>query len=84
MADEVKNISAFEALEKVEDKESFLVFLSCLSKDYVTNHDEWENLTIDAYLESISAWLRSDDNKEVSHTDFKEMAKAFYVGKIYE
>ena len=74
----------WEALEQVKDKESFLFFLKRLSEDFAENPDEWQNGTIESYLECIAAWLKSDDDKELAHTDYKEMAKLFYAGKIYE
>lgn len=76
-------MSVYEVCERVNDKESFLVFLKCLAKDFDENHDEWENQTIEAYLESILAWLK-DSGEEMEYIDFKKMAKLFYSGKIYE
>ena len=58
-------------------------FLTCLAEEFDVNHDEWENRTISAYLESISAWMY-DSDEEPEHLDFRELAKLFYVGKIYE
>ena len=77
-------MSVFEILEQVKDKESFLIFLRELAKDSAANPDEWENQTIADYLESISAWLESDEREITAFTDLKEVAKLFYVGKIYE
>ena len=74
----------YELLEQVKNKRSFLLFLRSLARDSETNPDEWENRTIAAYLESIAAWMESDDKGVISNTDLKEMATAFYVGKIYE
>jgi hypothetical protein len=40
------------------------------------------------YLNSISAWIKdwsySHGNEDFEQVDFKELAKIFYVGKIYE
>jgi hypothetical protein len=76
-------MSVYEECEHVNDKNSFLVFLRSLAKDYAEHPDEWENRTITDYLESISAWVE-DIGEEPEHADFKKMAKLFYVGKIYE
>ena len=78
------HMSAFEALEQVKDKESFLVFLRSLAWDSETNPDEWENGTIAEYMESIEAWVEDYDKEDAFHSDYKEAAKLFYVGKIYE
>ena len=76
-------MSVYELLEQVKDRDSFLIFLESLAKDYDENRDEWGNWTISDYLESISVWIKdSDENFET--IDFKKMAEIFYVGKIYE
>ena len=81
-------MTVYDQIEKVSDADSFIVFLNSLAKDYRDNHDEWENWNIDAYLESISAWLNaskdSHGNGEFEQLDFNALAKLFYVGKIYE
>ena len=84
---EVK-MAIFDQIENITDMESFARFLNALAKDYKNNHDEWQNWSIEDYLESIAAWIRdwSDlhGNDEFEQLDFKELAKIFYVGKIYE
>ena len=76
-------MSMYELLEQVKDRDSFLIFLESLAKDYDENHDEWVNWTITDYLERITAWIKdSDENFET--IDFKKIADIFYVGKIYE
>ncbi len=76
-------MSIYEESVQVNDRNSFLVFLRSLAKDFAENPDEWENRTITDYLESISAWVE-DSVEEPEQVDFKKMAKLFYVGKIYE
>ena len=81
-------MAIFDQIENITDMESFARFLNALAKDYKNNHDEWQNWSIDDYLESIAAWIRdwSDlhGNDEFEQLDFKELAKIFYVGKKYE
>lgn len=79
-------MSAYEMLERVTDRDSFVKFLKALSQDSVENPEEWENRTISEYLESISAWIEDTHTGEggIKHLEFKEMAEVFYVGKIYE
>ena len=71
----------YEKMNKVNDKESFVDFLKSLSKDFNEDKDHWENITGDQYLESISAYLKDSEDKNL---DYKELANIFYVGKIYE
>ncbi len=77
-------MSVYELCEQVKDRDSFINFIKALSQDAAKNHIEWENTTISDYLESISAWMEDSDEDEVKQIDFKEMAKIFYAGKIYE
>ena len=77
-------MSVYEICEQVKDRKSFLEFIKALSKDAVQNSDEWKNMTVSDYLESISSWIEDTKDDELKHIDFKEMAKVFYVGKIYE
>ena len=77
-------MSVYESLEQVKDRESFLSFIKDLAWDSANNKDEWQNCTIADYLESIAAWIEDSDNEELTNLDFKEVAKLFYVGKIYE
>ena len=77
-------MSVYESLEQVKDRESFLSFIKDLAWDSANNKDEWQNCTIADYLESIAAWIEDSDNEELTNLDFKEVAKLFYAGKIYE
>ncbi|MCR5406220.1 MAG: hypothetical protein K6E88_05505 [Lachnospiraceae bacterium] len=81
-------MAVFDQIENVTDSYSFARFLSVLAQDYKDNHDEWQNSSVDDYLKSISAWIKdwseSYGNEEFEQLDFKELAKIFYVGKIYE
>lgn len=72
----------FKQTEVVTDKESFLKFLELLACDHRCNAKEWENLTIDAYLNAIKAWC--EDNGESDSLDYRAIAKMLYMGKIYE
>lgn len=78
----------FDEIENINNRESFLVFLENLANDYKENNEEWVNDSISDYLERIAAWIKdwgdSHGNNEFEQLDFKELAKIFYVGKIYE
>ena len=39
-------MSVYELLEQVKDRDSFLIFLESLAKDFDENRDEWGNWTI--------------------------------------
>ncbi len=74
----------YKQVEKVASKADFVKFLQELSRDFEDNTDEWENWTISAYLESISAYISDDDDEKLDSLDYKSIADIFYSGKHYE
>ena len=40
----------------VTNKESFVAFLHLLSQDFVNNSNDWENKTIDTFLEALGRY----------------------------
>lgn len=81
----------YEKIEQVTTKNQFLEFLNLLNKDFKLNVDEWENKSIDNYLEAIESWIEEmegyykNNNLPVpNNIDWNFLATIFYVGKIYE
>lgn len=82
-------MNLFEMVQKTTDKESFLNFLSVLKSDYANQKDEWENWSIDAYLDAVHAWVSAFQGSELDdfnwkNPDWRLIAAIFYMGKIYE
>lgn len=48
-----------DIVEKIETKDDFLFFLSCLISDHKNN--DWENSNLNDYLSSMEGWLESMD-----------------------
>jgi hypothetical protein len=67
-------------------------FLKALSADFKTNQSEWENWTIDHYLESIAAWIEATNGIVMIeryptgkiNSCWESLAYALYAGKGYE
>ena len=81
----------YEKIEQVTTKDEFLEFLNILTKDFKLNVDEWENKSINNYLEAIESWIEAMvgyyDNSNLpvpNNIDWNFLATIFYVGKIYE
>jgi len=70
-----------EILKKVNDKQTFLSFVSALIEDKKKSNKDWENLIIEDYLGSAKAWLEDSKREDIS---WKLMAEFLYCGKIYE
>lgn len=45
-----------EQLETVESREDFVAFLEALVSDLHTHREDWENATLEGYLDALSAW----------------------------
>lgn len=75
----VKNI------ERIQDQETFELFLKAMEVDFKNNQEQWSNITIDAYFEAIAAWLSCQDEKAIENpANWSFIAKVMYIGKIYE
>lgn len=46
-----------EAQVNIETREDLIAFLSVLRQDLSRNGDQWENVTLEAYLEALQAVL---------------------------
>ncbi|MNP56915.1 hypothetical protein D3C76_1516810 [compost metagenome] len=47
---------------EISSKEDFLNFLSALRKDLAQHNEEWENPTLDSYLEAMEEWIGGMDD----------------------
>ena len=92
-----------DLLEQVHDRESFFTFVRSLVHDrraavhargvaaagtHALDRHEWENETIEAYLEAALAWAE-DSNMGLTQglpeaPSWKFFAVFLYTGKIYE
>lgn len=85
-----------DCLSKVNDRESFILFVTKLIKDRksaeeieranfeknnFTTASDWENQTIENYLDGAVSWLEDSERTDIS---WKLMAEFLYCGKIYE
>lgn len=88
-ADTQRSDAVFAKIETVTDKTSFLEFLNLLAEDNAQNPSEWENKTIQSFLEAMSAWIGDFSQSDYNDIDWKQpdyqtMAKVLYMGKLYE
>lgn len=78
----------FELVDEVIDEKSFLQFMNELRKDKSNHKEEWENESIEAFLEAAYDWgLTSIDSLTYYNkpdNPWKRCAQILYMGKIYE
>ena len=77
--------------EYVASKSQFLEFLAGLEADLKENPSEWENPTLDRYLEAMGAWVSSYENcyrnanrPLPAEQDWAFFAKVLSAARIYE
>ncbi|MFD1908576.1 hypothetical protein ACFTAO_10430 [Paenibacillus rhizoplanae] len=79
-----------EALKKVRSREDFTAFLGLLAKDYSANPGEWENGSVELYLEGVQSWVEDMDGyyenlkrPAPQNIDWSFIAGILYAGKKY-
>ena len=79
------------SIEEIISKDDFANFLNALNRDLMLNPDDWENTTLERFLEAMEAWLRSMESysrnlkdQEVMTPSWKTFAKIILASKIYE
>jgi hypothetical protein len=81
-------MSINELLDNVKDESTFLEFVKALKEDFNVHRSEWENGTIDQFLESAIAWSEDSnfgsDQGLKDASAWKKIAVFLYSGKIYE
>jgi len=76
---------------KIESKEDLAVFVENLRDNFLRSRFEWENPTVDRYLDAMAAWVRSMDNyyknagePQPIQPTWQTMADILAAAKIYE
>lgn len=78
-------------INEIRTKEDLLKFLSALRKDLVINKENWENPTLESYLEAMEAWVEGMESYYVNTNQsipeqptWRVLADILYASKIYE
>ncbi len=74
-------------IEEISSKKAFLAFLDELNSSFLTNSEEWENRTIDEFLNAIQSWIEDYSSSEFNDidwgkVDYSLLARILYMGKI--
>ena len=77
----------FNLASRVQDEKSFLAFLDALAADRRSD-SEWENGTIEAFLDAASAWGEvtsgRDSASKKNENPWQRCAQILSAGKFYE
>ncbi|MFI5978536.1 hypothetical protein [Streptomyces sp. NPDC051452] len=80
-----------EANERLTDLEALGGFLRCLRQDFEASGDQWENRTLDSFLEALEAWVSdapgwyaNHDEELPTDADWTFIARALSAARFYE
>lgn len=81
----------FEKVENVKSRNDLIKFIFHLRMDLQNNHEKWENITLEDYLESMEAWLSDMDGSYLNNNQpipiqpsWKTIADILYSSSMYE
>ena len=84
-------MNTYSELNAIKSKDEFVSFLLKMKEDKIYYDSEWENKSIESYLEAIASWTEDMDGyfsnmnlNPPKDIDWAFIAMLFYVGKIYE
>ncbi|EEL50767.1 MULTISPECIES: DUF7660 family protein [Bacillus cereus group] len=73
----------YEKCDDVRTKEDLIAFIKSLKVDLDKNKDEWENLSLEMYLDAIEAWM-TDTNTLSDKPNWNSFAQILLSGRFYE
>jgi|GEM_PF-6056191 hypothetical protein len=76
----VKDEPDFENTKALDD---FLLLLVQLQNDFIERKDEWKNLTIPHFIDSIIGYI-IDSDMNLSEVEVEKLTRIFWAGKHYE
>ncbi|MED4229384.1 hypothetical protein [Neobacillus cucumis] len=78
-------------VENVKSRADLIKFIHHLRMDLQTNKDEWENITLEDFLEAMDAWVNDiegyyvNSNQSVpKQPSWKTIADILYASSMYE
>lgn len=78
-------------IDSIDTKEDLADFVSSLREELTKNPDEWENQTLDRFLDAMESWIRVIDayskntgDMEALSPSWKTFAKILCAAKVYE
>lgn len=71
----------YEIANQIETQQDFNVFLKALKRDLKSNSQEWENDTLESFIEGLDGYCNDKPQEELSWRIFAELLLA---AKVYE
>ena len=84
-------MSLNETVSQIQTREDFIQFLQELLRDLRTAPEQWENATLEDFLEAMAAWGEDADgycaNQDITvpqQASWKTLGEMLLAAKIYE
>jgi hypothetical protein len=78
-------------MDQIQTKEDLADFIGGLKAEFLRSPQEWENKTLEGFLEAMEAWVividsyaKNMGDAEVLTPSWKTFAKILCAGKVYE
>jgi hypothetical protein len=86
-----KNKSVISMAKTINSRQDFVLFLQGLSKDLSQNPSDWENDTLERFIEAMAAWVNDMDGyyKNLNapipeNVDWKILGQILLAATMYE
>ncbi|MEV7815560.1 hypothetical protein AB0P05_33330 [Streptomyces flaveolus] len=77
--------------DEIHTRDELVAFVRDLRQDYLQRGHDWENHTLERFLEALAAWIASSDGwyrnfgKELpANGDWTFIARALHAATVYE
>lgn len=78
-------------VQKINSRDDFIEFVNALRYDLSSRPEEWQNATLNDFLEALSAWVRDMDGYYINNNlpvpnlpSWRNFAEMLLAAKFYE
>jgi hypothetical protein len=80
-----------EQAGNIQTRDDLALFIQHLIQDFRTCPEQWENTTLDSYLEAVATWIKDMDGyyrnrgeTAPKHPTWRHMGEILLAARIYE
>lgn len=73
-----------ELVASINSREDFIAFVQVLARDFSEQKDEWENWSIEDYLDALARWLEAMGDRVPAEASWKLFGECMIAAKYYE
>jgi hypothetical protein len=77
-------VELHEQIATVNSKQKLADFVAALRHDLTTQRDQWENPTLEGYLEAMEAGIRDAGQPQITGPGWRTFADILFAARVYE